>query len=156
MAAAGMAAAVLAGAGLQQRRSTLAAVPPSALPVSAEQAAASTLLPLDAHGVGLQILDTLALQVRVAPYPVRAGRPMTVALVPMSLDMRSLLSVTPTLTFVSPEGAEAGRFALVRSSAGAYQAAGIFAPRPGRWQLSLEILLSPSDAYRTAVSVEAR
>jgi hypothetical protein len=113
-------------------------------------------LPLDEYGVGSQVIALARLTVRLAPYPPRAGQPVTLTLVVVDRFSGAVLHVRPHLEVSEWMQADGQGYMAVRHASGAYFFDGVQLPQPGRWRLRLTIDFGAGQPYRTLILVEAR
>ena len=116
----------------------------------------SIAVPLDARGLGSQTIERAELNLRLDPYPPRAGMPATLTLVAVDRTARAVMTITPTLEVAEATQAEGANFAATRQDNGAYVVTGRLFPRPGPWRLRLTIDFGADEPYRMLALVEAQ
>lgn len=116
----------------------------------------SIALPLDAYGSGAQVIGPANLNLKLDPYPPRAGDSITLTLVALDRTSQALMTITPTLSVAEPVAVEGTDYVLTRQVNGAYVARGRFFPRPGQWRLRLAIDFGSDEPYRILALVEAK
>ncbi|WP_169237941.1 hypothetical protein [Candidatus Roseilinea sp. NK_OTU-006] len=114
------------------------------------------VVPLNADGVGAQVIELAALGIKLDPYPPRAGAPATVTLVALDRAAGRVMTITPTLSVAEPTDVEGRDYPMVPQGNGAYVASGVFFPRPGVWRLRAHIDFGVAEPYRMLALVEAQ
>ncbi len=130
----------------------MAAAPPTA-PLDVPLASLS--LPLDAQGLGTQVIEGTSLTFRVQPYPPIARAPVTVTLVAIGPN-GGLLQFVPAVS-VSALNQVAGPGAPMRRlPSGGYEYGGILFPTPGLWRITVDAPLVSDAALTIPIDVDVR
>jgi hypothetical protein len=116
----------------------------------------SIAVPLDGHGIGSQIIERAELNLRLDPYPPRAGMPATLTLVAVDRTARAVMTITPTLEVAEVTQADGRNFRAARQSNGAYVVTGRLFPKPGPWRLRLTVDFGTDEPHRMLALVEAQ
>ena len=142
-------AAVFVGAtwALGRLSSQAAAPRPTPAPVMDANAFA---MQLDPAGLGTQTISGTRFLVQVSPYPIAAGRPISIVLIATALDGSGFRSVSPTLYITPPNtqnSADIRQSGLPRDAHGAYAQGGLLLDKPGLWRLRIDTDLGDRDIY---------
>ena len=130
----------------------MANVPPAA-PLNVPLASLS--LPLDAQGLGTQVIEGTSLTFRVQPYPPMARAPVTVTLVAIGPN-GGLVEFVPAVS-VSALNQVAGPGAPMRRlPSGGYEYGGILCPAPGLWRITVDAPLVSDAALTIPIDVDVR
>lgn len=130
----------------------MANVPPAA-PLDVPLASLS--LPLDAQGLGTQVIEGTSLTFRVQPYPPVARSPVTITLVAIGPG-GVLVQFAPAVS-VSALNQVAGPGAPMRRlSSGGYEHAGILFPAPGRWRITVDAPLVADAGLTIPIDVDVQ
>ncbi len=116
----------------------------------------SIAVPLNADGVGAQIIEPATLSIRLNPYPPRAAAPATVTLVALDRKTGRAMTITPTLSIAEPTQVEGRDYPMAPQGNGAYVVSGVFFPKPGVWRLRAHIDFGAAEPYRMLALVEAK
>ncbi len=115
--------------------------------------AGSAALPLDAAGVGTQVVGGVALTYRLSPAQPLAGQAVTLTLIALDLRSNALIAVTPTLSSGVAGSTTALPFQFSRNPDGAYVARGNFFGSPAKWRLRSSLWLNGKPDYITLIDV---
>jgi hypothetical protein len=107
--------------------------------VSVDALLAAAEMPLDANGVGTQIISGTTFTLRLAPYPARASQTATVTLVALAANGIPAVNVNPALTIAQTGRADVREFAMLALPDHSYQAAGVLFPQPGAWRVRVDV-----------------
>lgn len=131
--------------------------PPPPAAIDLQVPIESVALPLDANGVGEQVLRDAMLVVRLTPYPPHAGAPSVLDVVIIDRLTQQPRAITPTLQVAPLEEAEGTLFPFTRLPQGGYRARGVFFPHPGEWRVRLRLRFgnSAEDSYSALMVVRA-
>lgn len=112
-------------------------------------------MPLDANGVGVQVVRDVQLSYRLQPYPAQAGQTATLTVVALDINTARVRLITPTLEIAPMENADGARFSIERGPGDAYGAEGNFFPTSGAYRLRVTAALYADDLYATVMIVQA-
>jgi hypothetical protein len=134
-------------------RPALAPPPPVDISTLNEVQAGSAALPLDANGIGTQVVGGVALTYRLEPAAPRSGQPVTLTLAAFDLRSGQLVPVTPTLTVAVAGSTSATAFAFARLPDGGYRTQGVLFPTSAKWRLRTSLWLDGKPDYVTLIDV---
>ena len=130
----------------------MAAAPPTA-PLDVPLASLS--LPLDAQGLGTQVIEGTSLTFRVQPSPPLARAPVTITLVAIGPN-GGLLQFVPAVS-VSALNQVAGPGAPMRRlPSGGYEYGGILFSTPGLWRITVDAPLVSDAALTIPIDVDVQ
>ncbi len=130
----------------------MANVPP---PAPLDVPLASLSLPLDAQGLGTQVIEGTSLTFRVQPYPPVARAPVTITLVAIGPN-GGLVQFAPAVS-VSALNQVAGPGAPMRRlSSGGYEYGGDLFPAPGLWRITVDAPILADAAVTIPIDVTVR
>lgn len=124
--------------------------------VTLQVPASNMAVPLDASGVGTQIIPEAILSVKLSPFPAQANVTSTLALVALDPRTHAVKVVTPTLEIAPLVDVNGATFEMKSDAAGSQSAGGIFFPEPGEYRLRLRIDLGTAEPYSMLIAVVAK
>lgn len=151
-----VAASLLIVAAIALNRLALNAQQAQPASVAVQVPASNMALPLDAAGVGTQIIPEAILSVRLAPYPPQVNAPSTLTLVALDPHTNAIKVITPTLEIAPLVEVSGETFAMQRDAAGSYTAGGIFFPQSGEYRLRIRINLGTAEPYSMLIAVRVK
>lgn len=140
---------VLASAGLSRLMAT--AGPERVIDVAAD----SIALPLDAQGLGAQVIEGAIYTIRVQPYPPLARLPVTVSLVVISADGR-LPVFSPSVAVSAPDSTPGVGAPMRRLASGGYEYSGALFPAAGAYRLTVDAPVAPGAEYAIPIDITVR
>jgi hypothetical protein len=116
---------------------------------------ASLSLPLDAQGLGTQVIEGNSLTFRVQPYPPVSRAPVTITLVAIGSN-GGLAQFTPAVS-VSALNQVAGPGAPMRRlPSGGYEYSGVLFSTPGQWRITVDAPILSDAAVTIPIDVDVR
>lgn len=148
-------AAILAGAFTLSAAVLTRWMANAAQPAPLDVPLASLSLPLDAQGLGTQVIEGNSLTFRVEPFPPVSRAPVTITLVAIRPN-GGLAQFSPAVSVSAPNQVAGPGAPMRRLSTGGYEYSGVLFSAPGPWRITVDAPILADAAVTIPIDVMVR